>query len=135
MFFFFKQKTAYELRISDWSSDVCSSDLAAPGPCRVPKHHRHEMRPREGRGETRGKVGRIAEARVIGRVPEAEADRHALRAQVIQTGADQRAADPPPLPSGHDRYRRDPRGGQRRVGGLPVYPAAPHTPSKPPQTR
>src|SRR3546814_3476765 len=26
-FFFFKQKTAYELRISDWSSDVCSSDL------------------------------------------------------------------------------------------------------------
>src|SRR3546814_15113930 len=29
-FFFFKQKTAYEMRISDWSSDVCSSDLAAP---------------------------------------------------------------------------------------------------------
>src|SRR3546814_4474283 len=27
-FFFFKQKTAYEIRISDWSSDVCSSDLA-----------------------------------------------------------------------------------------------------------
>src|SRR3546814_7953563 len=31
MFFIFKQKTAYELRISDWSSDVCSSDL--------PPHH------------------------------------------------------------------------------------------------
>src|SRR3546814_6755959 len=33
LFFFFKQKTAYEMRISDWSSDVCSSDLkqqAAP---------------------------------------------------------------------------------------------------------
>src|SRR3546814_7827650 len=28
-FFFYKQKTAYEMRISDWSSDVCSSDLAA----------------------------------------------------------------------------------------------------------
>src|SRR3546814_5930067 len=27
--FFFKQKTAYEMRISDWSSDVCSSDLVA----------------------------------------------------------------------------------------------------------
>src|SRR3546814_6649371 len=27
-FFFFKQKTAYEMRISDWSSDVCSSDLS-----------------------------------------------------------------------------------------------------------
>src|SRR3546814_2809034 len=29
VFFFFKQKTAYEMRISDWSSDVCSSDLEA----------------------------------------------------------------------------------------------------------
>src|SRR3546814_5185091 len=29
-FFFFKQKTAYEMRISDWSSDVCSSDLGRP---------------------------------------------------------------------------------------------------------
>src|SRR3546814_3153163 len=28
--FFFKQKTAYEMRISDWSSDVCSSDLVIP---------------------------------------------------------------------------------------------------------
>src|SRR3546814_5164567 len=28
--FFFKQKTAYEMRISDWSSDVCSSDLPNP---------------------------------------------------------------------------------------------------------
>src|SRR3546814_12517634 len=31
LFFFFKQKTAYEMRISDWSSDVCSSDLIVPG--------------------------------------------------------------------------------------------------------
>src|SRR3546814_9389907 len=30
-FFFFKQKTAYEMRISDWSSDVCSSDLEDDG--------------------------------------------------------------------------------------------------------
>src|SRR3546814_3472963 len=33
VFFFFKQKTAYEMRISDWSSDVCSSDLDR-GRCR-----------------------------------------------------------------------------------------------------
>src|SRR3546814_12868919 len=33
-FFFFKQKTAYEMRISDWSSDVCSSDLARLQPVR-----------------------------------------------------------------------------------------------------
>src|SRR3546814_2840282 len=32
LFFFFKQKTAYEMRISDWSSDVCSSDLSTPPP-------------------------------------------------------------------------------------------------------
>src|SRR3546814_4924982 len=31
LFFFFKQKTAYEMRISDWSSDVCSSDLKGDG--------------------------------------------------------------------------------------------------------
>src|SRR3546814_4635401 len=31
LFVFFKQKTAYEMRISDWSSDVCSSDLAVAG--------------------------------------------------------------------------------------------------------
>src|SRR3546814_4666801 len=31
LFFFFKQKTAYEMRISDWSSDVCSSDLLVIG--------------------------------------------------------------------------------------------------------
>src|SRR3546814_10775627 len=39
MFFFFKQKTAYEMRISDWSSDVCSSDLAeAVHPYGIGKH-------------------------------------------------------------------------------------------------
>jgi len=32
IFFFFKQKTAYEIQIRDWSSDVCSSDLVAPPP-------------------------------------------------------------------------------------------------------
>src|SRR3546814_2741987 len=32
VFFFFKQKTAYEMRISDWSSDVCSSDLPGVEP-------------------------------------------------------------------------------------------------------
>src|SRR3546814_2618309 len=40
VFFFFKQKTAYEMRISDWSSDVCSSDLA-----RHPVHSARHRRP------------------------------------------------------------------------------------------
>src|SRR3546814_10906718 len=34
-FFFFKQRPAYEMRISDWSSDVCSSDLREVSPARV----------------------------------------------------------------------------------------------------
>src|SRR3546814_7922436 len=40
-FFFFKQKTAYEMRISDWSSDVCSSDLAEQRqqPCECGDEH------------------------------------------------------------------------------------------------
>src|SRR3546814_3362448 len=41
VFFFFKQKTAYEMRISDWSSDVCSSDLAG-------RHVCGQRRPRGG---------------------------------------------------------------------------------------
>src|SRR3546814_12809557 len=45
LFFFFKQKTAYEMRISDWSSDVCSSDLQgldlrAPGHAGAAPHRR-----------------------------------------------------------------------------------------------
>src|SRR3546814_7405179 len=60
-FFFFKQKTAYEMRISDWSSDVCSSDLKAPGRIidRVAREHfvaRGQQREQRAgdRGETRG---------------------------------------------------------------------------------
>src|SRR3546814_8330840 len=37
---FFKQKTAYDMRISDWSSDVCSSDLALAGRWHLPHRHR-----------------------------------------------------------------------------------------------
>src|SRR3546814_13462141 len=39
-FFFFKQKTAYEMRISDWSSDVCSSDLTPSTRRRLPAQGR-----------------------------------------------------------------------------------------------
>src|SRR3546814_4921853 len=40
LFFFFKQKTAYEMRISDWSSDVCSSDLVL-GAGNLPLHEHY----------------------------------------------------------------------------------------------
>src|SRR3546814_3081909 len=53
LFFFFKQKTAYEVRISDWSSDVCSSDLRL---CL-----RHGPGTADGVGQ--GRARRVAEAR------------------------------------------------------------------------
>src|SRR3546814_14665675 len=44
--FFFKQKTAYEMRISDWSSDVCSSDLDAGAGARATRARRRKRTPR-----------------------------------------------------------------------------------------
>src|SRR3546814_4104799 len=73
VFFFFKQKTAYEMRISDWSSDVCSSDLhcrqrvdwrdaerlpPAPTQCRPPHIPRRDRAPpRMGAARRRGDMG------------------------------------------------------------------------------
>src|SRR3546814_17204868 len=50
-FVFFKQKTAYEMRISDWSSDVCSSDLILrhPDPDSIPPAEPHFTRRRQNR--------------------------------------------------------------------------------------
>src|SRR3546814_9247961 len=55
VFFFFKQKTAYEMRISDWSSDVCSSDLCAQGEGRALPGAERQLR---GQGQRR--EGRVA---------------------------------------------------------------------------
>src|SRR3546814_4083545 len=52
-FFFFKQKTAYEMRISDWSSDVCSSDLRGDRQCAQPPVDRRDPRPRASVGRRR----------------------------------------------------------------------------------
>src|SRR3546814_8953024 len=52
-FFFFKQKTAYEMRISDWSSDVCSSDLP---PARL-RQCAPDPRDRRARARCRGDGG------------------------------------------------------------------------------
>src|SRR3546814_16533822 len=73
MFFFFKQKTAYEMRISDWSSDVCSSDLVGKGHgfarqvIHLPGHHyRLDLRGAHGEyaGQQKGnKTGRLPKQR------------------------------------------------------------------------
>src|SRR3546814_10446367 len=66
--FFFKQKTAYELRISDWSSDVCSSDLRQ----RLfrPAHVAHgEVSP--GQGSRRRRNGRRSDPHIdVGGAPQ-----------------------------------------------------------------
>src|SRR3546814_1215240 len=46
-FLFFKQKTAYEMRISDWSSDVCSSDLCSRRTCKVQAGRKRNGRQRQ----------------------------------------------------------------------------------------
>src|SRR6184192_184212 len=48
-FFFFKQKTAYEMSIGDWSSDVCSSDLKNPVSLRCLRLHNQEAEHHLGR--------------------------------------------------------------------------------------
>src|SRR3546814_8967055 len=55
LFFFFKQKTAYEMRISDWSSDVCSSDLIEGiGSAVTAGLAARAVEPRHGGGKTHG---------------------------------------------------------------------------------
>src|SRR3546814_7192753 len=73
IFFFFKQKTAYERRISDWSSDVCSSDLPRtedPGTTRGPwsppqaPSRPRRLPPPAGRRTVDQQAGRDHQARV-----------------------------------------------------------------------
>src|SRR3546814_5031160 len=57
MLFFFKQKTAYEMRISDWSSDVCSSDLIASGSIpAAPTTHQHRAGVRDSAEQMIGDI-------------------------------------------------------------------------------
>src|SRR3546814_9596960 len=81
MFFFVKQKTAYEMRISDWSSDVCSSDLL-----REQVNLAVQMR-------RRGRLGEIAQRREI---LDREADRIEQGHLVAMAAAGRLARDDAP---------------------------------------
>src|SRR3546814_13172985 len=103
-FFFFKQKTAYEMRISDWSSDVCSSDrrpaalyrriaseqalrriLVETRIRRVNQDHsRHRCQNRKGRGEIECPVKDLQLARSGGRVCKRSVDRGGRRRNLRQ---------------------------------------------------
>src|SRR3546814_6480300 len=90
-FFFFKQKTAYEMRISDWSSDVCSSDLhsedqpvpaAGEGQRIVVGDHGEDDRQGEIVVVQRALLGLRAQLRV--RLPPGQIGRASCRERVCQ---------------------------------------------------
>src|SRR3546814_3627657 len=81
--FLFKQRTAYEMRISDWSSDVCSSDLG------IGKAAADRYRSREGQ-----RVGKVRRARIEVFLELAERDRLIARlVEVVDVIVDLRIVD------------------------------------------
>src|SRR3546814_5264988 len=91
-FFFFKQKTAYEMRISDWSSDVCSSDL--PGSVEYLVRRRHRAQPHHAGLDPRNRRGHDPHQRRRSRflTGSARADDQRRRAVI----------DPRRIAGGHD---------------------------------
>src|SRR3546814_6513382 len=91
-FFFFKQKTAYEMRISDWSSDACSSDLCrrlVGGLCGLCQLLRRGRGRAEGRRCLPGRGGLRADGPVsvhgpLRRLSEPEIGRASCRERVCQ---------------------------------------------------
>src|SRR3546814_5174028 len=91
--FFFKQKTAYEMRISDWSSDVCSSDLAQIIDHRPAEPQAGPVRP-EGGGEDRNGD------------PEEQREQQSAEAEAVEHQH----------PDGNQHDRQAGRSEERRVG-------------------
>src|SRR3546814_20474909 len=117
LFFFFKQKTAYEMRISDWSSDVCSSDLrcvdCARYSCR--RRGRYDRHAADGAAE-RGGIARGGEAGPGWRRPATAGDRSGRRFPLARR-APRRGRDWRGPPSATDMdARRDGSDGERRHG-------------------
>src|SRR3546814_2191932 len=74
-FFFFKQKTAYEMRISDWSSDVCSSDLT------IDKDNTTIV---DGAGEADAIKGRVEQIRAQIETTTSDYDREKLQERLAK---------------------------------------------------
>src|SRR3546814_19648797 len=92
LFFFFKQKTAYEMRISDWSSDVCSSDLRGGADRREEGEPRAELRvdrrfrPRERAVDPIMRLDRIGQLGVLVLRGEAVVDDLLVRGVLLELG-------------------------------------------------
>src|SRR3546814_6999639 len=82
VFFFFKQKTAYEMRISDWSSDVCSSDLQTSGEgYRLMADALTRLRGTTVR--TNIQTGGVEETRIFGLIEEAKITRKTFDGRML----------------------------------------------------
>src|SRR3546814_13307564 len=99
MFFFFKQKTAYEMRISDWSSDVCSSDLRVDAIAQDDLLARIGVRPGryEQRGQQRETLRLLLLARIAARKRPGRVGARLQLSQLLAPGADSG-----PAVAGHD---------------------------------
>src|SRR3546814_12858839 len=114
LFFFFKQKTAYEMRISDWSSDVCSSDLF---------HPRGLVRQQRAQGGQLGAFRQPPHARQVGAVVAVDEDQAVMlggRRQQARRAIDgdagaRRAGDRKSVVSGTSVSVRVARGGRRII--------------------
>src|SRR3546814_18060430 len=110
IFFFFKQKTAYEMRISDWSSDVCSSDLA-DGESRGGRHTDRSIGCGGDRAEAvrrAGGAGAPVAGSAVAPPRRRGAAREAARKTLLRHRGSQAAPPRPRLPP--------PRYEERRVG-------------------
>src|SRR3546814_17231753 len=102
-FFFFKQKTAYEMRISDWSSDVCSSDL--------PRRNFASL-------QYSCRVAQVGQARVGARADEGAVDRDVLKRSVRRKVHISHRADRVGAAVGGQVFGTGNRsGGRERLGG------------------
>src|SRR3546814_1330260 len=109
LFFFLKHKTAYELRISDWSSDVCSSDLRRDDR----QHRQHPQRPLHGEAGARRDEGE-GEAQNRGRHPGEDGQHQRVPGDAAGIGADEAVESPDPA-VGHAREE-----GAERVAAVAV---------------
>src|SRR3546814_231487 len=113
LYFFFKQKTAYEMRISDWSSDVCSSDLMDDQPRGLVDHD--QMLVLEHHVE-RDRLRLVMRGRRLGHV-----DRETLaRDRLARRIAHRDAIDPQHQPARYQRLDALARQVGQRLGQRPI---------------
>src|SRR3546814_16211426 len=110
-FFFFKQKTAYEMRISDWSSDVCSSDLD-----RIAPQAHAPIEAARARRDFAVEIGIVAAREV-----DFEHRRHLRPADPLEIGVEQVLHRFPRRLPAKDRLRVDARAQGRELRGATVH--------------